>query len=315
MRILALVAFLFFSRQLHAQDGLNDMKAVGIIPFSANSFEDSIAAKDIYAAVTRIIVQTKRFTFLEIEKWQQAQSEIERQKGPAFMESKIIDQGKSLGAQILIFGIVKNAEIYKESDKYVARVDYEVKCVDVATGKSIAAQSFKGDSEDYTNLSAQISSGIKKLLPVISDKIKGSEEKVVITRTVFEALSETDKGSIKGKTLEAIEESIVRVNTWIRNTFGIYLSFLKVLDEDKKNGVENVLIEGGENIAMKKGCKLKTILVTQIETTSGQFQDEEPVAELEVIEVRAQTSKCRVVNGGKKMLEKKDSKNMRIVFL
>jgi hypothetical protein len=87
------------------------------------------------------------------------------------------------------------------------------------------------------------------------------------------------------------------------------------LDEDKKNGAENVLIEGGENIAMKKGCKLKTILVTQIETASGQIQDEEPVAELEVIEVRAQTSKCRVMKGGRKLLEEKESKNMRIVFL
>lgn len=308
------LAFLFFSHVLQAQ-GLNETKAVGIIPFSANSFQDSIAAKDIYAAVARIMVQTKRFTFLEIEKWRQAQGEIERQKGAAFMESKIIDQGKSLGAQILIFGIVKNAEIYKESDKYIARVDYEVKCVDVETGKSIAAQAFKGDSEDYTNLSAQISNGIQKLLPVIRERIKGSQEKVEITRTVFEALSETDKGSIKGKTLEAIEESIVRVNTWIRNTFGIYLSFLKVLDENKKDGAENVLIEGGENIAMKKGCKLKTILITQMETASGRIQDEEPVAELEVVEVRAQTSKCKVVKGGKKMLEEKESKNMRIVFL
>ncbi|SFE17928.1 Peptidoglycan-synthase activator LpoB [Chitinophaga sp. CF118] len=314
MRKLLPLAFLFFSQVLNAQD-LNDTKVAGIVPFAANSFQDSIAAKDIYAAVARIMIQTKRFTLLEIEKWKLVQEEIRRQKGKAFMESKIIDEGKSLGAQILIFGTVKNAEIYQEKKQYIARVDYEVKCIDVLTGKSIAAQSFTGNSEDYTNVSAEIANGLRNMIPVIRQRRSGSEEKVVLTETVFETLSETDKGSIKGKMFEAIEESIGRVNGWIRNTFGMYLPFLRVMDEDKRNGAENILIEGGENIAMRKGCKLKTVLITQIEKDGRQIRDEEPIAELEVIEVRAQTSKCKVVKGGKRMVEEKESKNIRIVFL
>jgi len=90
--------------------------------------------------------------------------------------------------------------------------------------------------------------------------------------------------------------------------------FLKALDEDKKKGVESVLIEGGEDIGMQQGARLKMVLVTETETSRGKIRDEEPIAELQIEEVRAQTSKCKVISGGKKILEGSENKNLRIVF-
>jgi hypothetical protein len=74
------------------------------------------------------------------------------------------------------------------------------------------------------------------------------------------------------------------------------------------------LIEGGEDIGMKTGCKLKMVLVTEMNSSRGKIRDEEPVADLVVDEIRAQTSKCKVVKGGKRINEEVKKENMRIIF-
>jgi hypothetical protein len=288
------------------------MKVVGIVPFSANSYQDSAAAKNIYAAVGRLLVQTKRFTLLEMEKWKFTQDEIRRQTEPAFLETNIIEKGKSLGAQILVLGAVKNAEVFYEEGDHVARIDYEMRFIDVETGKSIAAQAFSGDSR---KMHATVSNSIKDLKPSVTRLLGINEGKTAeVSNVLLEKISKADSKGAEGKTINAIEKTLGSVNTWIRNTFGVYLTFLKVLDEDKRGGVESILIAGGENIAMKEGAKLKTVLVTEIATPNGPVRDEELVAQLEVVEVRPETSKCKVIKGGKRMSEERENKNMKIKF-
>jgi hypothetical protein len=289
---------------------VNEMKVVGIVPFSTTSYQDSIAAKNIYSTVARILVQTKRFTLLEIEKWKQTQEEIGRQKGTAFMESRIIDQGKSLGAQLLVFGAVKNAKAFRdENGADVVRVDYDIKFVDVETGKTIASQYFSGDSKSSV---VEITKGVKSL-SAIGHILKMKDKNAEAASSVIDKLNASDPGSVEGKLVNAIEKTSGKLNKWICNTFGLYLAFLKVTDEDDKQ-VSQVLIEGGENIDLKEGSKLRAVVATEMDTPGGKVRDEELIAKLEVVEVRPQTSKCKVVNGGKKMQAEKGNKNLRIVL-
>jgi hypothetical protein len=192
------------------------------LSFSTNGHNDSVAAKNIYAAVSRVLVQTKRFTVLELDKWKLTQEEMERQKDAAFINQDIIAKGKSLGAQVLIAGFVKNAELYNDGGTTNARVDYELKYIDVETGKSIAAQTFTGNSETFANKSDKVSRAVGRLLPGLGDM--GSK---------LASVTEVDKNSSTGKIIKAIDESAERVNSWVRNTFGFNLLFMKVVDEDK----------------------------------------------------------------------------------
>ena len=299
--------------QLRAQD-IRDTRMVGMLAFSTNSYIDSIAARNIYAAVTRILVQTIRFTILEIDKWNLTQDEIERQRGAGFLERDIIQQGKSLGAQVLIAGFVKNAELYQYNGKFSARVDYELKYIDVETGKSIAAASFTGDSENLNTKAHKLSNSLSKAAMPLFFAANKNWKTVMLSSAALEVMSEQEKNAIKGKTIDAIEESIDQVNTWVHKTFNFNLLLLQTMEEDKKKGFQSVLVEGGEDIGMKTGYKLKIVLVTEMETSKGKIRDEEPVAELEIEEVRAQTSKCKVVKGGTRIQEISQNKNMRIVF-
>ncbi|HEX9511111.1 MAG TPA: hypothetical protein VF939_11565 [Puia sp.] len=296
-----------------AQDA-QDTRLVGVVAFATNTYQDSLAAKDVYATISRLLIQTKRFTVLEIDKWKQTQEEIDRQKGTAFIEQDIVAKGKSLGARILVIGFVKNAELYQDQGLYSARVDYEVRFLDVETGKMIAASSFKGDSETMMNAGAKASKGLTRMIMPSVITGRGNWKSIYLASSAFAAMSDADKKAIKGKLVDAIEATSGKVNAWIRSTFNFNLLFLKAMDEDKKKGVQSVLIEGGEDIGMQEGARLKMVLVTETETSRGRIRDEEPIAELQVEEVRAQTSKCRVISGGKRIIEGSESKNLRIVF-
>jgi hypothetical protein len=306
------VPFLFSTLCIQAQEPL-DTRLVGIASFAPSTYQDSLAAKFVYATVSRLLVQTKRFTVLEVGEWKRTQEEIDRQKGAAFMERDIIENGKSLGARILVFGYVKNAELYQDAGMYSARVDYELRFIDVESGKSIAAASFKGDSETMLNKGAKLGKGLKNIIMPVA--FAGRNWKTVyLASSGLSAMSEADKKAINGKLVDAIESTVARVNSWIRNTFNFNLLFMKALDDDKKKGVQYVLVEGGEDVGMEEGYKLKMVLVTETESSRGKIRDEEPIAELEIEEVRAQTSKCKVINGGKKVIEVAENKNLRIVF-
>jgi hypothetical protein len=313
MKRIAFVAAMLLNMLLLSAQDVQDNRMVGIVSFASNKLSDSIAAKNIYATVARTLVQTKRFTVLEINEWKKTQEEIDRQKDAAFLDQPIIEKGKSLGAQILAIGMVKNAEIYQDGGLYAVRVDYELKFVNVQNGKSIAAAKFKGDSENFANASSKASKALSKLIMPSVLTGKGNWKTTYLASAGFSALSESDKNAIVGKMVDAIEATAGGLNAWIRNTFDFNLLFLKVLEEDKK-GVKSVLIEGGNDINMQAGCKLKMVMVTETETARGKIRDEEPVAELEVEEVRAQTAKCKVTSGNKKVLESTQSKNLRIVF-
>ena len=298
---------------VHAQD-VQDNRLIGVVSFAADIYSDSVAAKDVHAMVSRILVQTRRFTVLDVNEWRKTQEEIDRQKDAAFLGQPIVEKGKSLCAKLLAIGIVKNAEVYNDGALYAARVDYELKFLDVETGKSIAASSFKGDSESFANNGNKISRGLSKL--VMPSALTGNSnwKTVYMTSAGSSALSEADKNTINGKLVDAIEATAGKLNAWVRNIFDLNLYFLKVVDQGNKAGVRSVLIEGGQDIGMQPGSRLKMVLVTEFDTPRGKIRDEEPIAALEIEEVRAQTSKCKVTEGGNKIMHGTQNKNMRIVF-
>lgn len=307
---LVIIAIIYSCLATYAQQ-LQETRMVGMLAFATNTFADSVAARNIYAAVTRILVQTKRFTVLEMDKWQLTQDEMERQRSAGFLETDVIQKGKSLGAQVLIVGFVKNSEVYRTGDSYSARVDYELKYIDVETGKTINAAAFTGDSENFHTKVGKIGKGIGKTAASLLYTSARNYRTAGVAGTVWNQLNMNDneRQMVQGKTIDAIEESAGRVNAWVHRTFDFTLYLLQSDDDGKM-----VLIQGGEDVGMKKGTNLKMVLVTDMQTPTGPVRDEEPVADLEVEEVRAATSKCKVVKGSKKLQEAARNKNMRIVF-
>lgn len=312
-KTILLICLVCIIHRLAAQD-LQDTRIIGVLSFSANTWQDSVAARNIYAVVSRILIQTKRFSVIDFDKWKLTQDEIERQRDAGFLERDIISQGRSLGADGLIVAFVKNTETYKEGSNFAARVDFELKYVDVQTGKSIAAASFTGDSEKFNDLGMGGKISSLSFGNALLASGKRNWTRATLLSIAVDALSKSDIQDITGKTIDAIEESTGRVKAWVNRTFDLSLMFLQALDEDKKKGIQSVLIQGGDDVGMKRGYKLKMVLVTDIKTASGRIRDEEPIADLVVKEVRAQTALCTVVRGGKRIVEVSQNKNMRIVF-
>jgi hypothetical protein len=312
MKQLSLIIIATFCGSLSIFAQLQETRMVGMLAFGTNTFADSVAARNIYAAVTRILVQTKRFTVLEMDKWQLTQDEIERQRSAGFLESEVIQKGKSLGAQVLIVGFVKNAEVYHNGNSYSARVDYELKYIDVETGKTLNAAAFTGDSENFHTKAGKIGKDLGKTAASLLYSSTRNYKTAAVAGSVWNQLymnDDNERQMVQGKTIDAIEESAGRVNAWVHRTFDLTLYLLQTDDNGR-----SVLIQGGEDVGMKKGLKLKVVLVTDMQTPAGPVRDEEPVADLEVEEVRPATSKCKVIKGNKKLQEAAKDKNMRIVF-
>ena len=277
--------------------------ALGISPFYSGDKDNLKLSKDLYEAVTRRLVQSKQFRIIDIPKRENAEAEIETMKRREFIEQEIIHAGNSTPAEVLLIGFIRNTEVfYIDSNNAQVRVDFEVKYIDVKSGETLHAQSFTGSS--YSNLDVGVDLGIdigKKLLNDGQDLINNMDKRL--------------EASVSGKMIDAVDNSADEVFKWVLNTSLSSFYFLKVANEGNSRKVKNILIEGGRNVGLEKGLKLKMILDQEFTGIRGnRILNEQPIATLKIIEVRAETSVCRVVKEDKDIDKYLEDENLRIIF-
>ena len=296
---------------LHAQTpSSQDSKMVGIVAFSVDGGADSVSAKSINDMVSRVLTKTRRFVVLDVAEWRKTQDEIARQRGAAFLESKMVRKGKTMGAKVLVVGYIKNAEIYPQDNHYGARVDYDVKFIDVETARTLAEESFTGDSEKGTTAkSAATLAGVSKAMDP-----RGDGKAFSFGSALFSGMTGANKKVVRGKIMDAIESSAASLNSWVRNTFKFDINYLQSMDLDKRKGVQHVMIEGGDDMGMRVGTPLKVVEISEIIENGRTIKAERTIAELEIAEVNSETSICKVLSGGKDLIGNIKEKHWHIVF-
>lgn len=78
--------------------------------------------------------------------------------------------------------------------------------------------------------------------------------------------------------------------------------------EPGKNGVETVLVSGGQRSGFFDGMSVEVVELVQEDVDGQKFDRDVVIGELKITEVRPETSVCKVKNGGKELQAKLDGK-------
>jgi len=140
--------------------GLNVQKSDEKIVIAILPFVTSIQGVNpdlVQEMVTKQFVKSGRFDIVDRSKFQKVISELNVQKSEEFLNSKIVDQGKLLGAQYLVTGVVTqmnstSRDIVSTQPPYthsktwghVISISYQV--IDVETSKAIYSENIKAES-------------------------------------------------------------------------------------------------------------------------------------------------------------------------
>jgi hypothetical protein len=101
------------------------------------------------------------------------------------------------------------------------------------------------------------------------------------------------------------------IANWLMTVLPSDLKVLKVADSTGKGIPTRLLVKGGQDIGMTKG---EDLLIVEIEMLDG-TPVENTIAELNVTEVKATSSECKIRKGGDDYKAKRDAKaDMKILF-
>ena len=102
-----------------------------------------------------------------------------------------------------------------------------------------------------------------------------------------------------------------KLANWLIAVLPSDLKILKVTDSTSKGVPTHLMVKGGTNIGMTKG---EDLLIVEIEMLDG-VGIESTIAELNVTEVKAESSECKVRKGGSELKAKRDAKaDLKLMF-
>lgn len=241
---------------------------VGIMKFthSIENSNDKIAASMAAETVTAAFVKTKRFTIVDRAKMEALNEEKELQKTEAFIDGKVIETSKGLGAQYLISGNVNSAAITEnitpEGVRYYSCIATIVlKVIDVSTSQVVASETISKGSG-------------AALFSMPSDNPQ-------------DALNKAIKG------MEAGIDKFVKLN------FPVIFAIAEIQEVSKKGEAKTILIAGGAAFGLKKGDKLKVVELSELEVNGKKLERKKEIGELKIKQVEDDNfSICTVSSGG-----------------
>ncbi|MCD4730647.1 MAG: penicillin-binding protein activator LpoB [Bacteroidales bacterium] len=249
---------------------------IGVLPFtfsvtSANQGE----AQSISEAVINAFVKTKRFNVLDRGSMQKIFDELEIQKNPEFIDSeKLAEQGKMKGADFLLAGYVSQIKTeYKKPTVY-----------NTPQGKITKPGGY------YCNISFNI-----KIIDVATSAILAIDK----IETKGGNMMVTDASKAFQGAMEGIAPDI---DKFVDNNFPLTFT-IAAIEEVKKGKATVVLIDGGEDFGIEKGCELKVVEVQEI---GGKLRKRE-IGSVKVDNVEGEFSTCKVGKGGDLIKSKFDA--------
>jgi len=193
---------------------------IAVIPFSCTKGYEKYVP-ELYDLVVYCFVQAGRFNIVDRNAWKQLTLEREHQKGEEFLNSKIAEQGKSLGAEFIVKGNLTSLTVNKK-DLYNSSGGY--------TG---------------TNYTAYISASLSV--------INVSTGQTINTLGIMESNSNIFEGSssVVGALDRAARKVRIKTEQWIGKAFPVTVKVVKILEQTDKKGVTKLLIAGGQSVGIK----------------------------------------------------------------
>lgn len=251
-----------------------DKTTVAILPFTYT--RESVQydnVSPIQETVVNAFVKTRRFNIVDRSKVEALKQEKELQKTDDFIDGKVVEQGRNLGAAFLVSGhvITLKAEQIRTDDgkgnitiSYKAKLSISLKVIDVTTGMVVSAETIEPKA-----------SGLLGFLGVLA--------------------SPTEQAAITN----SIEKISGSVDDFVSRNFPVMFTIAEIQEKDSKGGATKLLLAGGSSFGIKKGDKLKVVELVAMDINGKQIIRKKEIGELKVTKVEDENfSICSVSDGG-----------------
>ena len=272
---------------------------VAVMPLVLVDGNMTALPQSLTEVVTSVFVQSGRFHVLDRTAMEQVHAERELQKTADFIDSKIVAQGKNLGAQFIVTGNISNAFVRENrtqlkdgssSVSYPAQALISLKVVSVETGEVKAATDFK---EEYAQ----------------GDLITN-----LITLNPMKALKSLESGNSPEESLAGIVKDVTpKIRAFLLQQFTVGITIIKLEEVDGKEA-EKVLISAGTNMGVKKGDKFNVVMDEILEVNGKKMVRKSKLGVLKVTSVDGEEiSLCKVKDGGKEIFANFSSNKLQVV--
>lgn len=230
MRTLMIVFLLLMLNSLVAQT----KKKLAFIPYADEKTGTLTQRKAAYDAIfqmaERIFINTQRFEILDRNNFSILQFEKDIQKGEAFVNSKIVQQGKMKAAEVIAVARITSMPpptISSDKKGYSAYITVEFKEIDVETGQATSAYQLRGEFQDFV---------------ILNDLPRPSTPE----RAIDLAIRNMEKDLIK----------------WISDNFPITMEVLDISTDSKNPKI--IYANGGKNIGLTATHRMRIVHIERI---------------------------------------------------
>ncbi|MFN0212674.1 MAG: hypothetical protein ACKVT2_00340 [Saprospiraceae bacterium] len=131
MKKTSLFILIFCAQHLFAQ---TTKTSIWVAPLESDNPNNMTFAKEARSEIVESFIKFGSFSVVDREASQLVQQELELQKTEAFMDGKVVEQGKAIGAEFIAKGYYHSKE-----SKFVLKI------VDVSTGNTVETDEYKMD--------------------------------------------------------------------------------------------------------------------------------------------------------------------------
>lgn len=299
--------FLFISHPVHVLAQDEEKVTIAILPFVTsanvvNGYKDAVQE-----TVTKEFVSKSRFSIVDRSKFESVIKELNIQKNEEFLNSKVVDQGKLLGAQYLITGVIAELKVNHDSKgvpidpskplgprttvtTYRGVINFSYQVIDVATSQAVYSENINVVGNEITNANEgeAISNALCKLKsPVKQAVLKQFPPEILIVQV--------EKSSKKGLP----EKVLISAGN-------------NLFDEDKAGGCGGIDLNVS-SLFKKKGTWLKVCMVENITINGRESKREKNIGKLKLDDVQGDVSVCDVADGAKEIQDGLNEKKKLLI--
>lgn len=245
----------------------------------------------VTSIISKAFSDKSRFVVVDREKMDQLASERNLQKQEDFINGKVVEQGKSLGARYIVSSKLSQVSGSKYNNEKTRNIWSGLKIV---------------GTEKYLEPAVLVNLGIE--LQII-DVIDGSSKANKVITSKIEYQGEVNSDNAINASIRKLE---IEVKRWLNDVFPVYMQIIKVESNDKKGFPDKILIKGGKDadLEVSKGLLLNSsseLEVFEMESmlVGGKaYKRQLTVGRVRVDEVQGEFSICKVKAGAEAIQKK-----------
>lgn len=229
--------------------------------------------------VTNKFVNTKKFDIVDRASLTDLKSEKELQKSEDFIDGKVIEQSKTLGADYLVGIYISTLDITKDgttSFTYGCKMTFSLKILDIASSQIITTATFTSSAgQGFLSLITTPDDAEEKCLNNISPKV----------------------------------EEFIKIN------FPLKASIANIEETDGKGDATKVLISAGSSSGVSIGDNFKVVEITDLDVDGKKMIRKKEIGLLQVNNIEDENfSVCTILSGSGDISKKKaEGKKLQVI--